>query len=115
MSDDLDLDDTPPAATSDGKPRPNSKKPKQDDKQYDETAGELRQFVETIEQYESEKADIAKSIKEQYSELKARGYDGKAVRSLIAERKKDRDSLAEMAAIKAMYRQALGMVALDDL
>ena len=31
MSDDLDLDDTPPAATSDGKPRPNSKKPKDDE------------------------------------------------------------------------------------
>ena len=114
MSDDLDLDDDTPAATSDGKPRPNSKKPK-DDEQYETTANELRQFVETIEQYESEKADIAESIKEQYAELKSRGYDGKAVRSLIAERKKDRDSLAEMAAIKAIYRQALGMVALDDL
>ena len=109
MSDDLNIDDDTPAATSDGKPRPN------DNAQYDETANELRQFVETIEQYEAEKADIAESIKEQYSELKARGYDGKAVRSLIAERKKDRDSLAEMAAIKAIYRQALGMVALDDL
>lgn len=112
MSDDLHIDDDTPAATSDGKPRPNSKK---DDEQYETTANELKQFVETIEQYESEKADIAESIKEQYSELKARGYDGKAVRSLIAERKKDRDSLAEMAAIKAMYRQALGMAALDDL
>ena len=108
MADDLDLDDDT-AATSDGKPRPN------DNAQYETTANELTQFVETIEQYEAEKADIAESIKEQYSELKARGYDGKAVRSLIAERKKDRDSLAEMAAIKAIYRQALGMTALDDL
>ena len=114
MSDDLDLDDTPPAATSDGKPRPNSKKPK-DDEQYETTANELRQFVETIEHYEAEKADIAESIKEQYSELKSRGYDGKAVRALIAERKKDRDALSELAAIKAIYRQALGMAALDDL
>ena len=61
MSDDLDLDDTPPAATSDGKPRPNSKKP-EGDEQYEATAGELKQFVETIEQYEAEKADIAESI-----------------------------------------------------
>ena len=112
MSDDLDLDDETPAATSDGKARPNSKG---GDEDYDATAGELRQFVETIEQFEAEKAEIAEQIKDQYSELKARGYDVKAVRSLIAERKKDRDDLAEQAAIKAIYRSALGMAALDDL
>lgn len=111
MSDDLDLDDEGGgAATSDGKPRPNSS-----DEQYNATSDELRQGVEQIEQLEAEKADIAEQIKEHYSHLKGRGFDTKAIRALISERKKDRQQLAELAEIKALYRSALGMAALEDL
>lgn len=112
MSDDLDLDDDDGAPTSDGKPRPNSQS---SDETYGETSGELLQFFERIEQLNSEKADIAEQTKEVYAELKHRGFDGKAVRELIAERKKDREALSELAAIKALYRSALGMAALDDI
>ncbi|SEU02406.1 DUF2312 domain-containing protein [Paracoccus homiensis] len=70
---------------------------------------ELRQFIEQIEAAEAEKADIAEVIKEHYAEAKARGYDTKAMRRIVALRKRDRDELAEAEAIEQMYREALGV------
>lgn len=78
--------------------------------QYQVTADELRQFVERIEHLEQEKKDIAEQIKEVYAESKGRGYDSKALRSIVSLRKKDRDQLAEEEAVLDMYKQALGMV-----
>lgn len=76
---------------------------------YKVAAGELRQFVERIERLEMEKKDIADQIKEVFAESKARGYDQKALRSLIALRKKDSDEVAEQEAVLQMYKEALGM------
>ncbi|WP_170332562.1 DUF2312 domain-containing protein [Ruegeria arenilitoris] len=76
---------------------------------YKVTAGELRQFVERIERLEMEKKDIADQIKEVYSESKARGYDVKAMRSIISLRKRDKDDIAEQEAVIEMYKEALGM------
>lgn len=78
--------------------------------QYQVTADELRQFVERIEHLEQEKKDIAEQIKEVYAESKGRGYDSKALRSIVSLRKKDRDQLAEEEAVLDMYKQALGML-----
>ncbi|MCA0927651.1 DUF2312 domain-containing protein [Ruegeria profundi] len=76
---------------------------------YKVTAGELRQFVERIERLELEKKDIADQIKEVYSESKSRGYDVKALRSIISLRKRDKDDIAEQEAVIEMYKEALGM------
>ncbi|PRD39843.1 DUF2312 domain-containing protein [Gemmobacter lutimaris] len=76
---------------------------------YEVTADELRQFVERIEHLEQEKKDIAEQIKEVYAEAKGRGYDTKALRSIISMRKKDKDQLAEEEAVLEIYKQALGM------
>ncbi|MDA7965496.1 DUF2312 domain-containing protein [Ruegeria sp.] len=76
---------------------------------YRVTAGELRQFVERIERLEMEKKDIADQVKEVYAESKARGYDVKAMRSIIALRKRDKDDIAEQEAVIEMYKEALGM------
>ena len=78
--------------------------------QYNVTAGELRQFVEQIEHLEAEKKDIAEQIKEIYAESKARGYDSKALRTIVSLRKKDKAELAEQEAILDVYPQALGMI-----
>ena len=43
------------------------------------------------------------------AEAKGRGYDTKAMRKLIALRKKTADEIAEEEAILEMYREALGM------
>lgn len=76
---------------------------------YKVTADELRQFVERIERLEAEKKDISDQIREVFSESKARGYDTKALRAIIALRKRDKDDIAEQEAVLEMYKEALGM------
>ena len=44
------------------------------------------------------------------AEAKARGYDTKVMKKVIALRKRDRDDIAEEEAILDMYKAALGMV-----
>lgn len=75
---------------------------------YRVTASEVRQFVERIERLDAEKKDLSEQQKEVMVEAKGRGYDVKALRKLIAERKRDADDLANEAAILDMYREALG-------
>jgi uncharacterized protein (UPF0335 family) len=81
----------------------------QDNDTYTVTADELRQFVERIEHLEGEKRDIAEQIKEVYAEAKGRGYDGAALRQIVALRRKDKDQVAEQEAILDLYKSALGM------
>lgn len=79
------------------------------DAAYNVTAAELRQFIERYEHLESEKKDIAEQQKEVMAEAKGRGYDTKAIRKLIALRKRDKDDIAEEEAVLEMYKAALGM------
>lgn len=80
-----------------------------DDQAYSVAADELRQFIEQFEQLEAEKKDISERQAEVMSEAKARGYDTKVMRKIVALRKRDRDDIAEEDAITEMYKQALGM------
>lgn len=77
---------------------------------YSVAADELRQFIEQFEQLEAEKKDIAEQQKEVMAGAKARGYDTKVMRKIVALRKRKRDDVADEEAILAMYREALGMV-----
>ena len=79
------------------------------DASYRVTADELRQFVERFERLEAEKKDIADQQKEVMAEAKARGYDTKVMRKVIALRKREPDDVAEEEAVLEMYKQALGM------
>lgn len=81
----------------------------QGDASYRATSGELRQFVERIERLDAEKKDIAEQQKEVLAEAKARGYDTKVLRKVIALRKRDADDIAEEEAVLEMYKEALGM------
>ncbi|MEY3003218.1 MAG: hypothetical protein RLZZ491_394 [Pseudomonadota bacterium] len=76
---------------------------------YRVTADELRQFIERIERLDAEKRDIADQQKEVMAEAKARGYDTKVIRKLIALRKREPDDIAEEEAVLEMYKEALGM------
>ncbi|WP_299555072.1 DUF2312 domain-containing protein [uncultured Tateyamaria sp.] len=76
---------------------------------YRVTADELRQFVERFERLEMEKKDIADQQKEVMAEAKARGYDTKVIRKVIALRKRDSDDIAEEEAVLELYKEALGM------
>jgi len=79
------------------------------DRAYRVAAAELRQFVEHFERLDAEKKDIADQQKEVMAEAKGRGYDIRALRQIIRERKRDKDDLAEEQAVLEMYREALGM------
>ena len=80
-----------------------------DDQSYTVTADELRQFIERAEHLEAEKKDIAEQISEVMAEAKGRGYDTKALRTLLKMRKQNRDQRAEEEAILDLYKSALGM------
>lgn len=79
------------------------------DATYNVAAEELRQFVERYEHLEAEKKDIVDQQKEVMAEAKGRGYDTKAMRKLIALRKRQPDEIAEEEAVLEMYKAALGM------
>ena len=70
---------------------------------------EIKQFIERVERLEQEKADVAESIKEVFAEIKGRGLDVKAIRTILKERKADPNDLAEQWAIIDLYKSALGM------
>ena len=80
-----------------------------DDQSYTVTADELRQFIERAEHLEAEKKDIAEQISEVMAEAKGRGYDTKALRTLLKMRKQNRYQRAEEEAILDLYKSALGM------
>lgn len=76
---------------------------------YNVTAEELRQFIERAEQLIAKKKDIAEQEKELFAEAKARGYDTKVMRKVIALRKRKPDEIAEEEAVLDMYKAALGL------
>ena len=70
----------------------------------------LRQFVERIERLESEKSDIANEIRETYQEASSNGFDKKALREVIKQRKIDAADLEEQEYLLETYKIALGML-----
>ena len=74
------------------------------------TDGRLRQIIDRYQNVEAEKKDVTERMKEVMSEAKARGYDTKVMKKVIALRKRDKDDVAEEEAILEMYKAALGMV-----
>ena len=72
-------------------------------------ADQLKAFIERIERWEEEKAGIAGDIREIYAEAKGNGFDTKAMRKILAMRKKDFSERQEEEAILELYMQALGM------
>ena len=73
-------------------------------------AAELRQFIERIERLEEEKAALQSDIKDVMGEAKGRGYDTKAIKTILRLRKKDKDERMEEEAILETYMAALGMI-----
>lgn len=79
------------------------------DETYRVTTAEIRQFIERYERLDAEKKDIADHQKEVLAEAKARGYDVKVLRRIIADRKKDPEELANEEAVLEMYRDAMNI------
>lgn len=72
-------------------------------------ADELRLLIERAERLEEEKRGLADDIKDVMAEAKGRGYDPKAIRKIIALRRKKREAVQEEQAILETYLSALGM------
>jgi uncharacterized protein (UPF0335 family) len=72
-------------------------------------ADELRLLIERIERLEEEKKAMADDIRDVYAEAKARGYDGKAMRTIVRLRKMETHVRQEAEAMIETYMQALGM------
>ena len=73
-------------------------------------ADELRLLIERAERLAEEKKGITDDIKDVMAEAKSRGYDGKAIRKILAIRKKKREEYQEEQSILEVYMQALGML-----
>lgn len=71
---------------------------------------ELKSFVTRIENLEEQKSALSEDVKSVFAELKSRGYDQKAVRSILRLRKLDPNERTEQEAIVETYMTALGML-----
>ena len=72
-------------------------------------ADELRQLIERVESLSTEKQALQGDISDTFIEAKARGYDVKVLKKIIALRKRNKDDVAEEDAILDIYKSALGM------
>ena len=75
-----------------------------------ETADQLKRYVEGIENYEAEAKEISERKKEVYDEAKSTGFDVATIRHLVKIRKTDQAKLDEAEYLLETYKEALGMV-----
>ena len=106
---DEDLVGSPPAEEPKKRGRPKKQKLEPERRNSTLAADELRQFIEQFEALERDKKAITDQQKDVMGEAKARGYDTKVMRAVIAERKKDPDAVSEFNAILDLYKEVLGM------
>ena len=67
----------------------------------------LQQYIDRIENLESEKAALQADIKAVFDESKAAGFDGKAIRRIIRERKREKEALREEQETYELYCRAV--------
>jgi uncharacterized protein (UPF0335 family) len=72
-------------------------------------AEELRLLIERVERLNEEKQGISEDITDVLKEASGRGYDPKAIRKIVAIRKKRQEAVQEEQAILETYLSALGM------
>lgn len=72
-------------------------------------AQQLRQYIEQIEFLQGEIDAINDDKSDKFGEAKASGFDTKAMKRIIRDRKKSRDERLEEEAIYQTYLTALGM------
>ena len=74
-----------------------------------DAAADLRAFVERIERLHAENRSILDDIRDVLGEAQSRGYDKKALKRIVALRRKDPDQRRQEEAIVETYLRALGM------
>jgi uncharacterized protein (UPF0335 family) len=76
----------------------------------DTASRELREMLEQIESAAAAKDDAARDVKDVYVVAKTKGYNVKALRKLVSERKRDAEELREERDTLELYKQLVGMV-----
>jgi uncharacterized protein (UPF0335 family) len=72
-------------------------------------ADELRLLIERVERVEEEIDELRADRKDVYAEAKARGYDPRTMRKVVALRKLETQVRQERRALEETYLSALGM------
>lgn len=76
------------------------------------TNNKIQAYAERIERLMNEREVLSADIKDLYEEVKAAQFDPRALRAVIAERRKPTD--ASLEAVKEAYRLALGVRLVRD-
>ena len=76
-------------------------------KAVDNAAEELRVFVGDVEAIDAQVSDLNRDRQDLFTLAKSKGYDVKALRRLIAERKRDAAELEEERLAVQHYRELL--------
>lgn len=71
---------------------------------------QLKAIVERIERVESEIKELSSDRTDIYKEAAGNGFDAKAIRLIVRERKRDAAKRQEFEAIVDTYKLALGML-----
>lgn len=84
----------------------------EDFKKHNQKAGEsieeqLRDFVSEFEALDAQVADLRRDQKDMMTVMKSKGFNMKAVRRLLAERKRDAADLQEEKEVAEIYRNLL--------
>ena len=80
---------------------------KHNKKAVDTAAEELRVFVGDVEAIDAQVSDLNRDRQDMFTVAKSKGYDVKALRRLIAERKRDAAELEEERLAVQHYRELL--------
>ena len=71
----------------------------------------LKSYIDRIEAVMAEKKALSDDVKDIFTEVKAAGYNPKAVRKIIQERAVDQAKAAELAETVGLYKRELGILA----
>lgn len=81
-------------------------------------AKELMSIIDRLERLDQEIAGLNDDKKDLYQETKGRGYDTKAIKAIISERRqmeKNPDGFRETESMKELYKAAIGMPSQTNL
>lgn len=76
-------------------------------KATEEASKELQEFVQDLESLDAQMADLQRDRQDILTVVKSKGYNVKALRKLLAERKRDAGELAEEKETIELYRNLL--------
>lgn len=70
--------------------------------------GQLRAIVERIENVHNQRQELARDIADIFKEAKGNGYDLKALKVVLARRRRDPADLSEQDALVELYESCIG-------